>query len=739
MSVSRRIRATGVATLATFSLLAGGTVAANATNVDPDPSDLVTIDILSINDFHGRIQLEPPSAGAAVVAGAVAEQREANPNSLFVSSGDSIGASTFASASQQDNPTIDALGAAGLDVAVVGNHEFDGSFDDLVNRVIPRYAEATGADGADYALGANVYDKGTTNPALQEYAIRGVDGVQVGFIGTVTADTATLVSPAGITDIEFGNQLEAANRVAEQLSDGDDANGEADVLVLLTHDGSEQSSCDAIAAEDTAYSKLVMGASAHIDAIISGHTHKAYECALPVPGGEQTRPVIQAHQYGTTLGKVSLEVAPATGEVQDFETGLLALTDDAGAPAYEADAQVSQIVEDAVAESEEVGKVAIGKISADILRGGEVPGDDRGVESTLGNSVADFHLWATSNEQFGGTPAQIALMNPGGLRADLLYGDDGTVSYKAAAEVQPFANNLITLDLTGEQLRQVMEEQWQPEGSSRPKLHLGISAGLSYTYVEDAPRGEHIKSVTFEGEPVNDTDTFRVVANSFLASGGDNFTTLAEGANHTDTGQVDLDATVNYFRAHDVVDPAELGRAVLAGTEWATVSLSSPSTAPGESVNVQVSGLDEGAQITASALDGAVEITDIAPASADGSTGFVVEVPADQPEGDYTLSISQVGREDISVPLVVSAEPPAPSPEPTEPSAEPTGEPTSEPTSTATSEPSKTPDTNQSPEQDRDLVQTGFGTSWIGIAAGAVLLLGIILVLLRSRGRKNTH
>lgn len=736
MSTARRIRSTGVAALATFSLLAGTAVVANAGTTDPE---VVSIDILSINDFHGRIQADGTSAGAAVLAGAVTAQRQVNPNSLFVSAGDSIGASTFASASQQDNPTIDALGAGGLDLSVVGNHEFDRGFDDLVNRVIPRYAAATekieDSVGADYALGANVYYKDTGEPALKEYTIRDIDGVQVGFIGTVTADTATLVSPAGITDIEFGNQLEAVNRVAEELSDGDEDNGEAQVLVLLTHDGSEATSCENIAAEETAYSELVLGASEHIDAIFSGHTHKAYNCEFAVPGSDDTRPVIQAHQYGTTLGKISLGVDPDTGDVRQFSSELIALVDEGGEPAFDADPAVAQIVDEAVAESDEVGKQTIGKISADILRGGEEPGDDRGAESTLGNTVADIHLWATSNEEFGGEPAQIAFMNPGGLREDLLYGEDGSVSYKAAAEVQPFANNLITFDLNGTQLREALEQQWQPEGSSRPKLHLGISEGLSYTYVEDAARGEHVKSVTFNGEPVAEGDNFRVVANGFLAAGGDNFPAFAEGANHADSGQVDLDATVNYFKAHDVVDPAPLGRAILAGTEWATVSLSSSTTAPGESVTVQVSGLDEGALITASALDGAVEVTDIPAADSSGTTSFVLEVPADQTEGEYSLTISQVGREDISVPLVISSEPPAPTEQPTE---EPTSEPT-EPSATPTSEPTKTPDTSKTPDQDRDLAKTGFSATWIGMAAGIILLLGIILVLLRSRGRKNTH
>lgn len=744
MSTSRRLPRVGFTALASFSLIASGAVGAQAAPTEPSPAKEVELNLLSINDFHGRIQAEGESAGAAVLAGAVAEYRQENANTLFVSAGDNIGASTFASASQQDTPTIDALGAAGLDLSVVGNHEFDRGFQDLQERVIPRYgmkSEAEGAEGADYALGANVYEKGTSKPALREYTIREVDGVSVGFIGTVTADTATLVSPSGIGDLTFGDQLEAANRVAEKLSDGDKKNGEADVLVLLTHDGSESTACDTIAKESTDYGQLIRNADEHIDAIISGHTHKPYHCSVPVAGTDQTRPVIQAHQYGTTLGEISLSIDASDGTVTQSDTKLVPLAAEGGS-AFKPNAAVTEIVDRAVAESEEVGQQEIGAISADILRGGEPAGDDRGVESTLGNTIADVHLWATSNEDFGGAPAQIAFMNPGGLRADLLYGQNGIVTYKAAADVQPFANTLITMDMTGAQLYEVLEQQWQPEGASREKLHLGISEGLSYTYVEDAARGEHITSVSFNGKPVAESDTFRVAANAFLASGGDNFTAFAEAKDHADSGQVDLDATVNYFKSHDVVDPAPLGRAVQAGTEWATVSLSSATLAPGATLDVAVSDLEPGAKISASAFDGEVEVQDIAAADGAGSTSFQLTAPQKLKEGQYQLVISQVGREDISVPLTVAVE------APTTPSTEPSPQPSASPTASPSASPSPTqstqspapprPDASQSPAPDhQDLADTGFAYSSIGIVAAVILVVGLLMVLLRRRG--NTH
>ncbi|MDJ1114355.1 choice-of-anchor I family protein [Microbacterium dauci] len=551
-------------------LLAVGNEVSGTTTVFEvtDFLDPIDIDILTINDFHGRLESalnddDLPStdagdeAGAARIAGAVNAAKAENPNTLFVSAGDNIGASTFTSFIQQDNPSIDALVAAGLDVSAVGNHEFDGGWADLRDRVIPRFG------GTDFALGANVYAKGTKTPVLPEYTVKTVDGVRVAFIGTVTTDTATMVAPDGIADIEFGDQLEAANRAAKTIEDGD----LADVVVLLTHSGTATSNqCATVASDPSDFGDLARGADASIDAIVSAHTHQTYACEIPVEGTDDTRPVIQAAEYGKAMGELQLQVDRASKSLLSIEGSTFTLAD----KGYEADAEVAEIVADAVAVAEEEGAVPVGTISADILRGGATPGSDRGVESTLGNAVADWYLWATSNDAYAGTPAQIALMNPGGLRADLLFGTDGTVTYKQVAEVQPFANTLVTVTLTGAQIEEILEQQWKAEGE-RPKLHLGVSEGFAYEYTEIAPlpgetvgRGGDVTSMTFEGEAIAADDEFTVVTNSFLAAGGDGFATFAEGTDRTDTGQVDLAATVAYFAAHDEVAPGELGRAALA-------------------------------------------------------------------------------------------------------------------------------------------------------------------------------
>ena len=657
--------ATGQPMIAVGNEVSGTTTLFGISTVPAPQPTTVDIQVLGINDFHGRIAENAGNreAGAAVLAGAVSALRAENPNTVFVSAGDNIGASTFTSFSQQDQPTIEALLAAGLDASVVGNHEFDAGWPDLRDRVTPAYGDPR------YALGANVYLAGTDTPALDEYWVTEIDGVSVGFIGTVTEQTAAMVSPSGIADIEFGDQLEAANRVAAQLQDGDPANGEADVIVLLTHEGSASTDCATIATEDSLYGDLVRGADVGIDAILSGHTHSTYDCSFPVTGSpyDVERAVLQGGQYGMNLDQVTFTVDRATKSIVSVQSAILPLHDGT-AGLYPADPTVAAIVAEAQVAADAVGSVNVGAISADITRA--AGGADRGSESSLSNLLADIQLWATSNAAFGGTPARIAIMNPGGVRADLLFGTDGQVTYKDVADVQPFANTLVTVDLTGAQLRQILEEQWQPDGSSRAKLHLGISEGFSYVYEPTAARGEHIVAMTLNGVPIDPAETYTVATNSFLASGGDNFTTFAAGTNSTDTGQIDLAATVAYFETIPLVDPADIGRAVLAadavdpGTtpdttpgavaDWAEVTLSAGVVTAGDDLAISVAGLVAGQSITATLNSIPVHLGTYT-ATASGTVNVTVSIPVITAAGPHTIVISSAGLESISIPITVVA------------------------------------------------------------------------------------
>ncbi|GAB7043752.1 MULTISPECIES: bifunctional metallophosphatase/5'-nucleotidase [Catenuloplanes] len=548
-------------TPSTAAVALAGAVALVATAV-PAQAAPATVDLqlLGINDFHGRLQ-SPATVngqavgGAAQLIGLVDQLRATNPNTAFISAGDNIGASTFVSAINDDNPTLDVLNAGGLAVSAVGNHEFDKGMTDLLGRVIPR-------SQFDY-LGANVYSGGVR--ALPAYSVQELGGVRVGYIGVVTVQTAELVSPDGIRDVEFRDPVAEANTVAAELSDGDEGNGEADVVVLITHEGA--AAANIRSADDLAADPVFGGfmrAGADIDAIFSGHTHQPYAFVAPIPGTNRTRPVIQGGDYGKLISKVTLTVDTATGDVT---ASTAALVDVVGAPS---NGTVAGIVDAAVANAAVLGAQPLGKITADVKRAYTDGNENRGLESPLGNFIADVQLEGTKDAGRGG--AQIAFMNPGGLRTDLLYAPDGVVTYSEAFAVQPFSNDVITQTLTGAQIKAVLEEQWQPEGASRPKLHLGVSKGFSYRYVVDAPRGAHITSITLDGKPINPAGTYRVTSNSFLAAGGDNFTTLSKGTDRVTTGDNDLTLLTAYLAKHSPVtaDPAPRATTGPACTESVT-------------------------------------------------------------------------------------------------------------------------------------------------------------------------
>ncbi len=515
----------------------------------------VEIDVLAINDFHGRLEVGGGAAGAAVLAGLVNDTRAANPNTLVVAAGDSIGASTFTSFIQNDEPTLDVLNAMELDLSAFGNHEFDQGRDDVDGRVIPK---------SDFPyLGANIYEKGTTTPAYQEYEVVEVDGVAVGFIGVITESLPSLVSPTGIDTLDVGDMTEAAVRVAEQLRDGDAANGEADVVILLSHEGAPTTTLEA-ATGDTEFGDLITGVLGKVDAVVSGHTHLQYDLEIPVPGTDEVMPLIQGGQYGEAYGQLELAVDPQSKDLLSITAGVKPLVG-----AAQPDPAISAIVAEAVAFAAEAGNQRLGDITADFLRGIDNSGqngataENRGAESPLGNVVADAQLWATQD-----LGTELALMNPGGLRANLLYASTGAtdpagnLTYREAANVQPFANTLVAMTLTGDQLRAVLEEQWQPDGSSRPFLKLGASSTLQYDYDPTRPRGERIGRMLLEGVPVTSDRQIRVVVNSFLAGGGDNFATLAQGTQRADSGRIDLQAFVDYVGEFTPISPDYAQRSV---------------------------------------------------------------------------------------------------------------------------------------------------------------------------------
>lgn len=692
--------------------------------------DEVTIDILSINDFHGRIEADNQSAGGAVLACAVDRVREDNPNALFVSAGDNIGASTFTSFITEDVPTIEVLNEIGLDVSAFGNHEFDRGQDDVNSRLVgpDRMTEF------DY-IAANIYRDGER--AYEPYVIREVDGVRVGFIGALTPEMESLVTPTGITGLEFRKPLDDVNEIAAQLTDGDAGNDEADVLVVLVHDGAANP--DLASADGTAFGELVAGASDDITAIISGHTHEAY---INNVGGMW---VTQTGQYGENLGHLSVTYDTATGEVtaSDAVNVDLVVGDE---PLCGGDADVQAIVDAATAKADELGSKPLGEITADLMRARQSNGaENRGGESTLGNAVADVQLWAAQRTN---PDAQIAFMNPGGLRDDMTYAPSGTegagvVTYKEAAVVQPFANTLVTTRLTGAQVVAVLEEQWQPADAGRPFLKLGVSAGLTYLYDPAAEDGAHIMGAFLDGEELDPDAMYTVAMNSFLAAGGDNFATLAQGSGTADSGQSDLAAMVDYLEEFAVLAPDYAQRAV--GVTWVSdpdavyeagdeiaVDVSSFAFSAGEPVPDELETALGGLGSGAFALDpGIVDTTDEV-----GRAQIRVMVPDDLAvEGDPNAAglveavlaleiVDPVNETAVALPVAVALAPQEVAP----PTDEPTGEPTQEPTGV--------PGGGAGAGPSGSLPRTG--SDVLGLVLGSLLLvtLGSAGAFLAARSRK---
>ncbi len=618
------------------------------TSVQAAPADEEVIQILGINDFHGRIKANQTEAGAAVVAGAVKQLRVENPNTVFAAAGDLIGASTFESFINHDKPTIDALNEAGLDVSAVGNHEFDQGYDDLINRVMAPF-DPVGNEfgGAEWEyVGANVKKKADGTQAdglepswVQTFNPGAANEVQVGFIGAVTEHLDELVSPAGIADIEAVDIPTAVNAEADALT----AAG-VDIVVLLVHEGAATTNIADATDPASDFGKIVNGVDDDVDAIISGHTHLAYNHTIA------GRPVVSAGQYGYNLNQLNFTYDTAEDTIVSVDQAILPLVTTvppvppATSPTYEAnypaDAPTAAIVSAAVADAEVKGAVKIGEIAGPFKRARLSDGttENRGGESSLGNLVAEVQR-AQTPASIGG--AEIAFMNPGGLRADMV-GTAGDLTYKQAADVQPFANTLVRLELTGAQLKDVLEEQWQPDGSQRPFLRLGISKGFTYSYDPTAVRGKRVTGMWLNGTAVKPGQSYGVTANSFLAAGGDNFGSLADGANQKDTGVTDLQAMVDYMDALSApVEPDFSQRSVGA-------TLDKVAYAPGDTAQVALSSLR---------MTGPDDVTDAeVTVTAQGGTPVTVEV-------DNTVGaevFDEAGRATVGVPIPAGAKRNAP-------------------------------------------------------------------------------
>ncbi|PZH20790.1 bifunctional metallophosphatase/5'-nucleotidase [Streptomyces sp. NTH33] len=562
-----------IAALTTAAALAtaGALVAADPAQADPSAKQSPTKDLqlLAINDFHGN--LEPPAGssgrvtelqpdgttanidagGVEYLANSLRTARKGHDRSLTVAAGDLVGASPLLSGLFHDEPTVEAMNKLGLDVTGVGNHEFDEGKDELLrlqnggcHPVDGCYTKGRKFKGADYPiLSANVTNEKTGKPLLKPYTVQNVKGAKVGFIGVTLKGTPDVVTAEGVKGLKFLDEAETINKYTKELQKQG-----VHAIVALVHEGGFPASSaynhDCDAGGSTGLSGPIVDiakkVSPEVDALVTGHTHNAYVCTIPDPAGHP-RLVTSAASFGRLYTELNMQYDPRTDDiVRATVKGSNRVVDRTQAKA----ADMTKLLDEWQTLAAPVADKPIGYITKDITRNGAV-------ESPLGDLIADAQL---AHAKSLDSSAVLALMNPGGIRTDLVHAasgneGDGVVTYGEGFAVQPFANTVNLKDLTGAQLVTVLKQQVSGSNTAAPK-YLQISDGLTYTLDLTKTGADRVvtDSIRLNGKPIAPSATYRVAMNSFLAGGGDGFTELANGTNQL-VGSDDLAALVDYLTA----------------------------------------------------------------------------------------------------------------------------------------------------------------------------------------------
>ncbi|MFK0135196.1 bifunctional metallophosphatase/5'-nucleotidase [Streptomyces rubiginosohelvolus] len=534
----------------------------------------VDVQLLSFNDLHGN--LEPPAGSAgnvsetqpdgtvkAIPAGGVEylatslrTARKGNPYSVTAAGGDMVGASPLLSGLFHDEPTIEALNGLDLDVTAVGNHEFDEGATELArlqnggcHPVEGCYEKGKKFKGADFPyLAANVTKEKTGKPLLKPYTVWKKNGVKIGFIGVTLEGTPDIVTANGVKGLKFHDEVETINKYAREL----DRKGVKSIVALIHEGGAPASTsynydCDSPGAGDGISGPIVdiaKGITPKVDALVTGHTHQAYVCTVPDPSGKP-RMVTSASSFGKLYTDTTLTYDRRTNDIVRTSVksaNHVVTRDQPKAP------DMTRLIDRWNKLAAPIANKPQGWISADINgRGSTAP------EKPLGNVIADAQLEGLAPADKGG--AEVAFMNPGGIRADLVHKasgseGDGVVTYGEAFTVQPFTNMMNVVDLTGAQLVTALQQQVSGPNEATPKI-LQVSKGLTYTLDLTKSGADRVVAGTIKlnGEAIDPARTYRVAMNEFLAGGGDGFPALGQGTNKL-VGASDLDLFNAYLAAH---------------------------------------------------------------------------------------------------------------------------------------------------------------------------------------------
>lgn len=558
-------------------LVLGLLVLPTAAGAKGDPADrakeraqVTDVQILALNDFHGQLE-QPQGSGGRIgltnaggvefLATHVDRLRATNPNTLFVSAGDMIGATPLISALFHDEPTIEAFNLMGLDYNGVGNHEFDEGVDELLRmqnggcHPVDGCADGDPFDGATFDfLAANVKYKDSGETIFPPYKIHHFPGVKVAIVGMTLEGTPSIVSPGGIQTVDFLDEAESVNALVPELE-----RQNVETIIVLLHEGGRTSNplnettineCGTLTG---ALPPIVEAMDDEIDVVVTGHTNWAVNCEI------DGKLVTGAASVGRLVTDIDLTISRATKDVVIAKADNKIIT---------RDVPLSSALTDLVAKfrdlSAPLANRVIGSITGPITRTSNAAG-----ESALGDVIADAQLEATEDPGFGDAVA--AFMNPGGIRADLTFPSspvgegDGNVTYGEAFAVQPFGNSLVTMTLTGGQIDTLLEQQFNNPVAGQNRI-LQVSDGFTYSWSLSAPAGAKVDPSTIRigGVTVDPAAGYRVTVNSFLAEGGDNFLVLRDGTSRLG-GEVDLDALDKYFQANSPVAPGPQNRITQVG------------------------------------------------------------------------------------------------------------------------------------------------------------------------------
>ncbi|MBJ9975514.1 bifunctional metallophosphatase/5'-nucleotidase [Pseudomonas sp. S75] len=529
-------------------MLAFAAVAACSQTPSVATSEPVDINIVAINDLHGYLQADPwrykdatgaehtlAVGGIATLGGMLDQLRAKDPQLLFVGNGDLIGGSPPLSAMWADEPTLEALRDMGLLFSTVGNHELDNGKAELLRQInggcqsnrpqkACRFRPDFAGGGFPY-IAANLVDTDTGKPLFAAYRIEQRHGVKIAFVGAVLRDVAQVVSAKGMQGLQASDEAQAINRVIPELK----AQG-VNAIVAMVHQGGstpeafDQADCSQLSGDIVEVAQRLDPA---VDALLTAHTHQGYLCKV----GKLS--VSQGGSYGHLLTQLTLRVTPGRHEVTEVTARNLL----ADPKAYPQNARLAALQQQVQTRSDAVLQQPAGRIAVPRVSGHQEPSG----ESPLGDLIADSQLAMT--RQWG---AQIAFMNVGGIRANLEQPAGKDLTYAQVASVQPFGNTLVLMDLTGEQLLALLNQQFGPDDSNV----LQVSQGLSYAWDSQRPVDSRVVpgSVRLNGKALDRRKRYRIVANSFLAAGAERFSMFKQGTQVVDSRLVDVDAMLAYLR-----------------------------------------------------------------------------------------------------------------------------------------------------------------------------------------------